>query len=52
MVRRHPLPGGQSPAAADSAGNARPTAMLRDGDTGRELGWPSDAGILRRFLNV
>ena len=26
--------------------------VLRDGDTGRELGWPFDADALRRFLNV
>jgi hypothetical protein len=26
--------------------------VLRDDVTGRELGWPFDAGALRRFLNV
>ena len=26
--------------------------VLRNDDTGQELGWPFDAGTLRRFLNV
>ena len=26
--------------------------VLRNGDTGRELGWPFDTDALRRFLNV
>lgn len=26
--------------------------VLRDGDTGRELGWPFDADALRQFLNM